>query len=71
LRFQLLKVKEGPIVEEVPTETPSRNHCEIAVDVEVTKIASMNLTTSEGQDAIETITGTTHDDAELEERVEV
>jgi hypothetical protein len=67
LLFQLLKEK----VEEVPIDTPSGEYREIAVDVEVAKIASENLTTSEGQDATETVAGVTHDDAEQEERVDV
>jgi hypothetical protein len=59
------------MVEEVPTEAPSEDHREIAVDVEVTMIACKNLTTSEGQDAVETIAGMIHDDVEQEERAEV
>jgi hypothetical protein len=71
LLFQALKEKEVPMVEEVPTETPSRDYHEIAMDVEVTKSARGNLTMSEGQDIAETVTGTPHDDAEQEERAEV
>jgi hypothetical protein len=50
LLFQALKDKGVPMVEEVPTKAPSGDHHEIVVDVEVAKIASENLTTSEGQD---------------------
>jgi hypothetical protein len=71
LLFQALKEKEVPMVEEDPTETPSRDYHEIAMDVEVTKSASGNLTMSEGQDIAETVTGAPHDDAEQEERAEV
>jgi hypothetical protein len=71
LRFQALKEKETLVVEEVPAETPSRDHHEIVVDVEVAKIASENLTTSEGQDAAKIVAGTTPDDVEQEERPEV
>jgi hypothetical protein len=56
LLFHALKEKEVLMVEEVPTETPSRDHHEIVVDVEVANIASENLTC---------------DDAEEEERAEV
>jgi hypothetical protein len=59
------------MVEEVPTEAPSEDHREIAVDVEVAMIACKNLTTSEGQDVVETVIGVTHDDVEQEERAEV
>jgi hypothetical protein len=54
LLFQALKQKEVLMVEDVLTETPSGDHHEIAVDIEVTKIASENLTASEGRDAAET-----------------
>jgi hypothetical protein len=66
LIFQALKEKEVPMVEEILTKTPSGDHRKIVVDIEVAKIASENLTTSEGRDAVETITGVTHDNAEEE-----
>jgi hypothetical protein len=59
-----LKEREDLTVGDVPAETPSWDHCEIAVDVEVAKITSENLTTSEGQDAAETAAEETPDDAE-------
>jgi hypothetical protein len=43
-----LKEKEVPMVEEVPTETPSGDHRKIALDIDVAKIASENLTMAEG-----------------------
>jgi hypothetical protein len=58
----VLKEKEDPMVEEVPTETPSGDHRKIAMDVDVAKIASKNLTPSEGRDTAETIASVTHDD---------
>jgi hypothetical protein len=57
----VLKDKEGPVAEEVPTETLFGDHREIAVDVEIAKIASENLTMSEGEDAMEVIASMTHD----------
>jgi hypothetical protein len=56
---------------DAPAETPSGDHHEIVVEVEVMKIVNENLTTSEGQDAVETVAGATPDDAEQEKRVEV
>jgi hypothetical protein len=44
----VLKEKEILMVDEVLTETPSKDHREIAVDIEVAKIANENLTASEG-----------------------
>jgi hypothetical protein len=43
LCFQALKEKEDPVVEDAPTETPPGDRHEIAVDVEVVKIAYENL----------------------------
>jgi hypothetical protein len=71
LLFQVLKEKEVPMVEQVPTEAPSGDHHEIAVDVEVAKFKSGDLIASEGRDAAETTAGATHDDAKEEEREEV
>jgi hypothetical protein len=67
----MLKYKEGPVAEEVPAKTLSGDHREIAMDIEITKIASENLTTSEGQDVAEVFTSMTHDNAGQEKRVEV
>jgi hypothetical protein len=58
------------MVEQVPTEAPSGDHHEIAVDV-VAKFKSGNLTASEGRDAAETAASATRDDAKEEEREEV
>jgi hypothetical protein len=71
LRFQALKENEDPMAEDAPAETPLEDCREIAMDVEVAKIANENLATSEGQDAVETITGVTPDDTEQEKRAEV
>jgi hypothetical protein len=71
LRFQTLKEKEDSVVNDAPVETPSGDHGEIAVYVEVTKIKNENLTASEGHDATETITGAIPDDTEQEKRAEV
>jgi hypothetical protein len=68
LRFQTLKEKEDPVAEDALVETPSRDHGEIVVDVEVTKIKNENLTASEGQ---ETVAGAIPDDTEQEKRAEV
>jgi hypothetical protein len=54
------------VAEEVPAETLSRYPCGLAMDAEVAKIASKNLTTSDGGTA-----GATPDDAKQERRVEV
>jgi hypothetical protein len=59
------------MAEEVPVETLSGDHRKIAVDVEITKIASENLTTSEGQDVAEVIASMTHDNAGQEKGAEV
>jgi hypothetical protein len=48
LRFQTLKEKEEQMVENAPVETPSRDHPEAVVDLEIVKIMSQNLTTSDG-----------------------
>jgi hypothetical protein len=56
------------MVEEVLTKTPSRDHHEIAVDTEVAKLASENLTAYEGHDTIETAACVTRDDAKEGER---
>jgi hypothetical protein len=66
-----LKEKEDPVADDAPAETPSRDHHEIAVYIEVTKITNENLTTAEGQDAAETIAGATPDGAKQEKRAEV
>jgi hypothetical protein len=71
LRFQTLKEKEDPVAEDALVETPSRDHGEIVVDVEVTKIKNENLTASEGQDATETVACAIPDDTEQEKRAEV
>jgi hypothetical protein len=71
LLFQVLKEKEILMVEEVPTKTPSGDHLETTMDVEVAKIVSENLTASEGRHAVETVAGVTRGDAGEEERVEV
>jgi hypothetical protein len=55
------------MVEQVATKIPSDNHHEIALDVEVAKIVSENLATSEGLDVAETIASVTHDNARQEE----
>jgi hypothetical protein len=71
LHFQALKEKEDPVVDDAPVEAPSRDHRKISVDVEVAKITNENLTTSECQDAVETIASVTPDGAEQEKRAEV
>jgi hypothetical protein len=43
-----LKEKEGKMVEDAPVETPSRDHPEVVVDLEIMKIVSQNLTSSDG-----------------------
>jgi hypothetical protein len=71
LRFQVLKEKEDQMVENVPTETPSGDHCEGAMEVEVARIASKNLTASSGQGAAKTVAGVAPNGAEQEETAEV
>jgi hypothetical protein len=71
LPFQALKEKDVLMVEEVLTETPSKHHCKIAVDIDVTKIVREHLTMFEGQDAAETIADATRDNVEEEERAKV
>jgi hypothetical protein len=71
LYFQASKENETLSVEEVPAKALSGDPHELAVDVEVTKIASENLTTSEGLPATETVSGVTADDVEREKRAEV
>jgi hypothetical protein len=69
--FQASKEKEEKMVENVPIETPSEDHPEMDVNPEIVKIASQNLTPSDGQDAAKTIAGGTPNDTDREERVEV
>jgi hypothetical protein len=71
LCFQAWKEKEDQMVENVPAETPSGDHHEGALYVEVTRIASENLTMSGGQGATETVAGVAPDGAEQEERMKL
>jgi hypothetical protein len=64
LCFQAWKEKEDQMVENVPAETPSGDHHEGALYVEVTRIASENLTMSGGQGATETVAGVAPNGAE-------
>jgi hypothetical protein len=50
---------------------PSGDHREGAVNVEITRIESENLTTSDGQGVAETVTSVAPDGTEQEERAEV
>jgi hypothetical protein len=43
-----LKEKEEEMVENAPVETPSRDHPEVAMDLEIVKNASQNLTMFDG-----------------------
>jgi hypothetical protein len=56
------------MIENAPVETPSRDHPEGVVDLE---IARENLTTSDGLGATGTVAGVTSNDAEQQERTEV
>jgi hypothetical protein len=64
LRFQALKEKEEEMVENGPTENPLRDHCEGAVDVEIARIASENLTAFDGQGVAETVVVVIPNDAD-------
>jgi hypothetical protein len=59
-----LKEKEDLVANDAPAATPSGDHHEIVVDVEVMKITNKNLTMSEGQDVAVTVAGATPDGAE-------
>jgi hypothetical protein len=59
------------MVENDLVETPFGDHLEPAVDLEIAKIASQNLTTSDGQGATRTIGDMTLNVADEEERAEV
>jgi hypothetical protein len=54
LPFQTL-VKEKEVTEDVHTEVVSDDHPKGAIDLEVTKITSENLMTSDGLDLMKTI----------------
>jgi hypothetical protein len=73
MHFQAFKEKEKEknVIENIPVETPSRDHPEGAVDLDVLKIASENLTTSHGLGAVETVPDVTSDDVDEEDRAEV
>jgi hypothetical protein len=71
LCFQALNEKEEEMVENTPVETPSGDHLEADVDLEITKIASQNLTAFNGQGATKIIGELIPNDADEEERAEV
>jgi hypothetical protein len=71
LRFQALKEKEGRMVENAPVESPSGDHPIVAVDLEIMKIVSWNLTSSYGQETTKTVAGATPNEADQEGRAEV
>jgi hypothetical protein len=71
LHFQALKEKQEKTIGNAHVETPSGDHPKGVVDLEIVKIASEDLTTSEGPGAAKTVAGVACNDAEQEERMEV